>query len=356
MNFSALHTQYGGMTAPAYQLRVGGKVLPLGDDVRLLQAECVLTCRAEAGTLEVQAVLDPRGSNGSVWLQALVPGATGSFSLGYGSALTEVFRGFVLECRWEDPLTQGALTVDAVFLDVRGRLMLRSHADAGSARTLGQMVQAILTQDCCASLAPKTKITVPSEDWNLPSRRLGETDYEVVCRAAAFLCYEFYAWADELYFGPPRTKTQAVVTFAGAVGLLQLQRFRTLADQCAAVTVTGADQKGQRLQARSARRRDSGFGTGQISGALGGDLVQPERAVHTMAQAQALAKARMAWRQNRSGGAEGRCLGAPELRPGRFVAVSGLNEAVNGSYYLHTVRHLLDTNGYETHWEAEESP
>ena len=356
MDFSALHTQYGGMTAPAYRLTVGGKALPLGEDVRLLRAECTLTCRAEAGTLEVQAVLDPQGSNGAAWLQALVPGAVGSFSLGYGSALTEVFRGFVLECRWDDPLTQGALAVEAVFLDVRGRLMLRSHADAGSARTLGQMVRTILTQDCCASLATQTRITAPPEDWDLPARRLGETDYEVVRRAADFLCYEFYVWADELYFGPARTKTQPVVTFAGAVGLLQLRRFRTLADQCAAVTVTGADEKGQRLQARAARRRDSGFGAGQMADALGGDLVRPERAVHTMAQAQALAKARMARRQDRAGGAEGRCLGAPELRPGRFVAVSGLSAAVNGSYYLHTVRHLLDTNGYETHWEAEDSP
>lgn len=353
MKFSALHTQYGGMTAPAYKLTVGGKTLPLGEDVRLLRAECTLTCRQQAGALEVQAVLNPDGPNGSVWLQALAPGASCSFWLGYGKKLTQVFCGFLLECSWEDPLTQGAMVVEAVFLDVRGQLMLRSNADAGSARTLGQMVQAVLTQDCCARMAPKTRIVPPPQDWNLPARRLGDTDYQAVCRAAAFLCYEFYAWADTLYFGPARPETRPVVTFAGPDGLLQLQRFRTLADQCAAVVVTGADENGRRLRARAARRKDSGFGTGRMASALGGDLVQPEPGVWTMAQAQALAKARMARRQNQAGGAQGRSLGAPELRPGRFVEISGLSQPVNGSYYLHTVRHLLDSSGYETHWEAE---
>lgn len=354
MKFSALHTQYGGMTAPAYKLTVGGKTLPLGEDVRLLRAECTLTSRREAGMLEVKAVLNPEGPNGSAWLQAMAPGASCSFWLGYGKSLTRVFCGFLLECSWEDPLTQGAMALEAVFVDVRGQLMLRSHADAGNARTLGQMVQTVLTQDCCTRLASKTRIVPPPQDWNLPARRLGENDYQAVCRAADFLCYEFYAWADELYFGPARPETRPAVTFDGALGLLQLRRFRTLAGQCGAVTVTGADEKGRRLRARAPRRRDSGFAAGQMNSALGADLVQPEPGVWTMAQAQALAKARMARLQSQAGGAEGRSLGAPELRPGRLIEISGLSRAVNGSYYLHTVQHLLDESGYETHWEAEE--
>lgn len=354
MEFSKLHSQYGGMTKPAYQLKVEDTVLPLGKDVRLLEAECTLTSRSQAGSLVIRAVLDPEGANGKTWLHALAPGALCSFSAGYGDALTRVFCGFLMECSWEDPLTQGAMTLEATFLDLRGKLMLCSHADAGNARTLGQMIQETLTQGCCTQLAPSPQITLPPEDWNLPARRLGQTDYQAVSQAAAFLCYEFYAWADQLYFGPPRTNTAPAVTFAGPVGLLQLRHFRTLNQQCAAVTVTGTDEKGQRLLARAARQKDSGFASGKMGDALGADLVQPEATVRTMAQAQVLAKARMKDRQNRAGGVQGCCLGLPELHPGRFLAVSGLSQAVNGKYYLHTVRHLLDKTGYRTYWEGEE--
>ena len=50
----------------------------------------------------------------------------------------------------------------------------------------------------------------------------------------------------------------------------------------------------------------------------------------------------------------GQGTGLPELRPGRFVKVSGLSQPLNGSYYVHTVRHTLDETGFETNFEAED--
>ncbi len=72
-----------------------------------------------------------------------------------------------------------------------------------------------------------------------------------------------------------------------------------------------------------------------------------------MAQVQYLSKARMEAVQRRSGALLGRGAGVPELRPGRFVTISGLSEAANGNYYVHTVRHVLDADGDETSFEAE---
>lgn len=354
MDFSALYTQYGGMTEPSYTLKVNGTKLGVGEDVRLLRAVCELTCRQDAGYLLVEAVMDPEGENGSAWLGAFQAGASCSLSLGYGSAQTEVFRGFLYEVTWDDPLTQGPLGLEALFLDVRGRLMASACADAGSARTLSELLQAILGQSCCTQLTDSRKIAEIPEGWDLPVRRSGETDYEVLCGVASFLCYEFYAYAGALYFGPPRPDSSSAVTFDGPIGLSRFQRCRTLAGQCAAVTVSGTDDRGERIRARNPRDEDSGFGTDQMGGAISGDLCQPEAAVHTMAQAQYLSKARMKERQRRAGGAFGTCLGLPELRPGRFIQVSGLSQAANGTYYVHTVRHTLDENGYETCFEAED--
>lgn len=354
MKFSALYQAYGAMREPNYALKVGGKALDLGDDARLLRVECELTSTRQAGVLALEAALDPEQEHGAAWLDAFQPGAACSFSVGYGNSLTEVFRGFLYDVLWSDPLDGTVMLLEAACLDVRGRLMLTSCADAGAQRAASRMIGDILEQDCCKALASRKTIDPPPEDWDLPAFRSGASDYSVLCAAADFLCYEFYAYADELYFGKPRPESGAVVTFDGPNGLMALKRRRTLAGQCAAVAVSGTDDTGERIYSRQARRKDSGFGTDKMSGVLSGDLRQPEPFVRTMAQAQYLSKARMEWRQRQSGSLTGHGAGLPELRPGRFVEVTDLSKPLNGTYYVHTVRHILDETGFETWFEAED--
>lgn len=243
MKFSDLYQTYDAMREPNYVLKVGGKTLKIGDDARLIRVECQLTSTRQAGVLVLEAALDPKQEHGAAWLDAFQPGAMCSFSVGYGKSLTEVFCGFLYDVLWSDPLQGTILLLEAVFLDVRGRLMLTSCADAGAQRVMSQMIGDILGQSCCGELAKKKTIDPPPEDWDLPALRPGPSDYAILCAAADFLCYEFYAFADELYFGKPRPKTEAVLTFDGPNGLLELKRRRTLAGQCAAVAVGGTDDK-----------------------------------------------------------------------------------------------------------------
>lgn len=354
MKFSALYQTYGALREPNYTLKVGGKALDTGDDARLLRVECELTCSRQAGVLSLKAALNPKQKHGAAWLNALQPGATCSFSIGYRGNLTEIFCGFLFDVLWNDPLDGTTMLLEAICLDVRGRLMLTACADAGSQRTLSKMVNDILNQSCCTQLASSRIIDPPPGDWDLPAQRPGPSDYSVVCGAADFLCYEFYAFADELYFGKPRPVSTPVVTFDGPNGLMRLERLRTLAGQCAAVTVSGADDKGERIYARQARKKDSGFGTNKMGGVLSGDIHQPEPFVRTMAQAKYLSQVRMEQRQRQAGGLIGHCAGLPELRPGRFIEVTGLSEPLNGTYYVYTVRHLLDETGFESRFEAED--
>lgn len=354
MNFSSLYETYAAMREPSFRLKADGRELAAGGDARLLRIECELTCARRAGMLCLKAALNPQGENGAAWLEALQPGAACALSLGYAGARTEVFRGFVYDTLWEDPLDREVMLLEAVCLDVRGRLMLSSCADAGVKRTASALIESILNQPCCAQLAPKRTVNPPPGDWDLPVHRPGVSDYDVVCGAADFFCYEFYAFADELYFGAPRPETSPAVTFDGPNGLLRLGRRRTLAGQCAALAVSGADDRGERIYSRQPRSRESGFGTGRMDSVLTGDLHQPETFVRTMAQAQYLSRVRMQQRQRRGGGLTGRGAGLPELRPGRFIRAARVSEAVNGLYYVQTVRHILDETGFESWFEAED--
>ena len=50
----------------------------------------------------------------------------------------------------------------------------------------------------------------------------------------------------------------------------------------------------------------------------------------------------------RLGTLEAEFIGLPELTPGRFLKVNGLGTAVSNTFYLVTVRHIMDERGYIT--------
>lgn len=346
MKFSELFQSYDSMQLPAFSLTVGGSALTAGPGAELLRAECSLTARPEAGYLLLEARLDPADAGGTAWLDALTPGASCTFSLGYGDQTKQVFLGELWDLRWEDPLHGGLTRVEAVFLDVRGRLTRSAHADAGSARTLSALVSGIVEDLNCSSLGITSDVRGVPEGWDLPVCRRTGSDYDVLRRAAAFLCYEFYAWSDELYFGPARPETEAAVEFDGPDGLARLRRHGTLSGQCKTVTVAGADDAGAGFS-YSETRQDA------LASVLTEEKRLPAPFARTMEQARYLAEARVAELQRRSGGLAGWSAGVPDLRPGRFVKLSGIGDRVNGTYYVHTVRHTLDEAGFETYFESE---
>lgn len=354
MDFSKLSGKYGGFRRPTFALTVNGIRLDSGEGANIETLECRLTARRQAGSLYLAADLAPGSDLGGTWLGAVQPGAVCTLALGYQETHENVFSGFVYEVTWDDPLDTGMQRVELLCLDVRGQLMLSACPDAGAARTLSQLAGAILNQASCTRMAANVQLGRIPEDWDLPFQRAGGTDFAVLCAAADFLCFEFYAFWDTVYFGPARPSSETAVTFDGPNGLTDLRRRRTLAAQCAAVAVSGADDRGERLYARAPRTPDRGFGTGGIGAALGQDLHQAEPAVRTMAQAAHLARVRMEDRQRRGGALIGRGTGLPELRPGRFVEAAGMSEAVNGTYYIRSVTHTIDETGFETAFEAEE--
>lgn len=354
MKYSGLHEKYGGFRRPTFSPKVNGQKLNVGDGAKVESLECRLTTRRQAGSIFLLAELTPGKELANTWLSAIQLGAVCTLALGYQETEEDVFSGFVYDVIWDDPLDTGTQQVEMICLDVRGQLMLSALSDAGATRSLSQLVKAVLKQSPCTRMASNVSIGKIPSDWDLPFQRTGPTDFEILCSAADFLCYEFYAFANTVYFGPARDSSEVAVEFDAANGLMRLRHRKTLAAQCAAVAVSGTDDNGQRLYAREARSTDQGYGIGQIKAALGQDVHRAEPAIRTMAQANYLAQARMQMRQHQAGLLIGQGTGIPELRPGRFVKASGLSDQVNGSYYIVDVIHTIDETGFETYFEAEE--
>ena len=49
----------------------------------------------------------------------------------------------------------------------------------------------------------------------------------------------------------------------------------------------------------------------------------------------------------------GTCVGIPELIPGRYISIKGLDGDSEGSYFLSKVRHRFTGEGYYTQFEVK---
>ena len=48
----------------------------------------------------------------------------------------------------------------------------------------------------------------------------------------------------------------------------------------------------------------------------------------------------------------GRCVGLPELIPGRYISIKGVDAQTEGSYYISSVNHRFSREGYYTEFYA----
>ena len=49
----------------------------------------------------------------------------------------------------------------------------------------------------------------------------------------------------------------------------------------------------------------------------------------------------------------GTCVGIPELIPGRYISIKGLDDSTEGSYFLSKVLHRFTEEGYYTQFEVK---
>jgi len=49
----------------------------------------------------------------------------------------------------------------------------------------------------------------------------------------------------------------------------------------------------------------------------------------------------------------GRCIGIPEITPGRYIKLAGLDKETNGSYFITAVTHTFSGEGYFTEFEVK---
>ena len=343
-SYADLVRRYGQFRVPACKLKVDGREV---SGVGIEQVEATLALEgSSAVSFRVAGAYDRKKSGFRSEVKArLKLGARVSLSLGYGSRLTEVFQGYIgsVEMEFADEPT---LSVTA--MDVRRLMMEGSKREVVHTLTSYSAVFQEVMRNYSA-LCPGTEVdATKSGEISRIAQRTSDYNF-VVANLAKKAEREFFVLNDKAYFREKGKVKSPVVTLRWGESLFSFSRRASY--QNLKITVVGFDPENDKA-VTAQTTATAGSSQKSVGGWNEAVLTDPDAQETDKAKKRAQKEAQERRRRAREGSL--RCVGLPELVPGRFVAVKGLDSDLDQSYYIREVRHELSSDGFSTSLEIGE--
>lgn len=355
--FEGLYKKYDKFSAPAFEVTVDGKVFD-GKKYHINALEVEIAGDGTAGgcSFSVEGHYDYETNKWENGLADVVkPGAKLVVKGGY-VIKKELFYGYVDEysMQFRDEEKPPSLSVSG--LDGLGYLMSLREPSYGGKKKGAAVVKEILGKSIGAGFAKKMKVGSIA-DYEAPIVKEQIDDWKFLNLLAQRYGAALLDIDGELIFDDRASKKTPIITLELGKGLYEFEKRVSLAHQVGKVEIRGRDenQKPIKGEAKSVSAPGEGKSAGDWVGKLKTDGVLREYSEYARTQAECKKMA-----QNRldaiamgfvSG--SGRCVGIPELIPGRYIQIAGGDPKSNGTYYLTKVRHLFDGEGYTTAFEVK---
>ncbi len=352
---SDLSKKYREFDVPTFKIKIDGSEVSL-KDLTIKNVEVHLSTGFEASMchFEVYEIYD-------LDERAFKTAQTGKFDLG---KTVEIYLGYI-----ETVLVfKGYIeSVKAVFseqdyphlyiecLDVKGLMMHGIKSTVMNFTNYSEAVNKIL--GTYGSLAG-TKTVDSSTTLKREIQQNKETDYAFLCRLARTVNFEFFVSAGKVYFRKPAySDTIPTVTLEWGSVLLEFEQERNLAKYVSKVTVKGYDDNEHKV-VESTASSSTKVGSGSkkpeslASTLSASKTVIIDYEINTVDEAKDRAEAELNQRSMNFIIGYGRCIGLPEIVPGKFVEIKKLDTSVDNKYYVTKVIHKINNGEYRTEFEA----
>lgn len=340
-SYDQLAQKYKNFLVPAVKLKSQGKDLLTSlklavEDISLsLSLNGASSCRfsiVNAYDLKARTFEDNIKSQ-------LMLGTVLEVEIGYGSATTLVFKGYVSEINYEfrdlPALEITVLDVRRLMMEGRARMMI--HSVQSYSQAFSDVMQRY--QKICTSLV------IDKTDDNLTSVTQTVSDYEFVAKELSWKAdREFFVLAGKAYFRIPQKVEAPVVSLEWGRGIISFSRNSLYCDS--AIKVVGFDEENKKALVGEATCKGDDPQKSVIS--------QPQPTVYTepdaveTGQVNKRAESESKKRKRRTQGGKGMCIGLPEIVPGRFIELIKLDKNLDGKYYIQSVEHNLGADGFTT--------
>ena len=285
-------------------------------------------------------------------------------SMGYGSRVREIFRGFISRVNFV--FRQEEIPgVEITAMDIKGIMMAGNYSRQLKATSFSDGVKEILSRTAYVRLQ-SNEIVTRQEIEDTPDKKQGsapgqgqandrtmemvcESDYEFVVKAAKKYNYEFFSVGGTVYFRKAKGNQELLMEAAPGDGLRSYEIGYDFTGIVEKVEVRGMDAGKSKLITASKKMKNK-----LSQGNKAKPLIKDSQKVYI--DPTVTSKEEAGYRADylaedisyRLGTLEAEFIGLPELTPGRFLKVKGLGTAVSNTFYLVTVRHIMDERGYIT--------
>lgn len=354
--FLDLEDSYGNFLAPTFKVKVGGKEL---DSAKFHFSSITVDIDAEQGaggcSFTVEAQYDYEGSKwDNSLLDTIQVGEKIEIEAGYVTT-KEVFYGFVDDFTINySAESSPSLSVNGI--DAKGFLMNAKDRKYMSEKSTAAVVKEILGE--CVSKGYAKKITVGTiKDFEAELIQDDMDDFRFICFLAETYNMCFTVINGEIVFDNLMKNTKEVIELEMGVNLLSFSKSISLRDQVGKVIVYGIDPK--TLKPISGEASDtSASGAGKEAGDMAkgfNGIIEKEVNffVQTPEECKELAQARFDQKAYRFVKGKGRCIGIPEIIPGRYISLKGFDKTASDKYFISKVTHEYSEEGFFTSFEVK---
>mgnify|MGYP001030358070 CR=1 FL=1 len=353
--FKALSTKYEDFRGPAFTIKVDSTTFK-SVEIPVVSLEVDLCADGSAGGchFSVESLYDNEHSK---WInnvaEVIQVGAKLEIQGGYIKQET-IFYGYVDEFFMAHSGSEPP-RLEVTGIDGFGYLMACQEPIYGGKKKPKTVVEDILKKAKSAGYA-KSYTVGDLTGFDIPILKEKMDDFKYLRVLAERYCMSVFAVDGELIFDNVIKNSSSLLDLTAGAGLLDFQKRFSLQGQVGQVEIWGRDANQKFIKGAATSVSIGGAGKTAVQLAPkfkqtalreNNEYVRTEKECVEMAQARLDAIA-----LNFISG-RGTCVGIPELIPGRFVTIKGLDEDTAGSYFVTKVHHRFSQQGFYTQFEVK---
>ena len=351
--FKNLESKYSGFLAPAFSITVGSEELDSSKvPITSLTVDIELGNSSGGCNFVVESLYDyENGKWAEGLLDTISVGKILEIKAGYTKKET-VFYGYVDGFSIEySSQSAPRLTVNGI--DAKGFMMNSKTQLYKSEKDTTALVTKIL--NTCVSNEYAKSVTVGTiEEFKAQLIKSDMDDYRFLCFLAELYNFQFFIVNGEIIFDNMTSDSKELITMTVGLNLLSFSKSISLKSQVGKVIVYGIDPATKEPISGEASSTTIPGTSGKEAAetAPGFDsVVSTEQSmfVSTAEECTRLAQARLNAHAFDFVNGRGRCIGIPELIPGRYIRIDGIDKKSSDIYFITKVTHEYSSDqGYFT--------
>jgi phage protein D len=353
-SYAKLQMKDRNFGAPTVRIHVDGVEITEKKGAKLSGVTVDLTAESSASgcSFDVVGEYEPKNTAFSAKgaAELLQLGAKVELELGYIETVP-VFYGLIAEIEYNFD-NEDAPYIHVECMDAKCLLMKRQRLALFSEKSVTDAIGEMMDGQPFSDYITGKQVEAYSEKLDMLPAAM-EDDFQFTTRYAQYIGYEFFIVQGKVYFRKAPTSYSSIMTISPKLGLLsakQSLRGVALHKKALVVGINPADDKMVSGEAVISGKFGGGSSAKRMMGES--EKIHFDHHVVSAEQAQARAKTLLQAARGSFGRLDCKCVGIPELVPGRSVTIDGVSPDADKEYYILGVRHTMDERGFFTNLEA----